>query len=689
MLCSKGDTSERRRTARLAPRAAGCSRGVACVVPVRRCGVPAGAVLSIRMRNPALAFRPAPGSIPDAPGCYQFKDAHGRVVYVGKAKSLRSRLSNYFQAWHNIAARTQAMLQAARSVEWITVDTEVEALHLEYTLIQRHRPRYNVQYRDDKSYPYLVLTTTEEVPRAMVKRGAIREGDQRFGPYAHAYAIRETLDLLIRVFPVRSCSQGVFDRAERTGRPCLLHHIDRCAAPCTGEVSRNEHRELVDGLARFLDGETAPVLKRLEADMQAAATALNFEVAARLRDQLEAAKRAMEKQQVVTAKREDFDAVAVHQDELEASVQAFFVRHGRLVGHKGWSVDKVEPLATSELLTSFLLQLYAERPDDVPPQVVVPELPDEAEALSTLLADQRRSVSVVSRGRPLQKVRFVVPQRGDKLRFLETVEQNAKEAFQRTRLKRASDFDARSRALKELQDALDLPEAPLRIECYDISHLGGTDVVGSMVVFEDGLPKKADYRRFKLKIDTNDDFAAMREVLGRRFERLAKERAAPLEQDPATSNGGVKEPGKFAYPPNLVIIDGGVGQLSAALEGVADLPTFDASFVGLAKRFEELWQPGKSRPVVLPRGSEALFLVQRVRDEAHRFAITYQRQRRTKSVTSSALDNIPGVGPERRKALLKQFGSVAAIRRAKIEQLAAVPGVSSTLAAKVKAHLDA
>jgi excinuclease ABC subunit C len=633
------------------------------------------------MSNPALDFRPEPGSIPDAPGCYLFKDGDGRVVYVGKAKSLRSRLSSYFQSPTALAARTRAMLEAARAVEWIVVDSEVEALHLEYTLIQRHRPRYNVRYRDDKSYPYLVLTTSEAVPRARVARGGVAKGDRRFGPYAHAYAIRETLDLLLRVFPVRTCSQGIYDRAERTGKPCLLHHIDRCAAPCTREIGHEQHRQLVDGLASFLDGETGPVLEQLRADMTAASAELNFETAARLRDQLHAAQRAMEKQQVVSDRTDDFDAIAIHDDELEAAVQVFFVRRGRLVGRKGWTVDKVDPLSTSQLLTSFVLQLYAERDDDIPPQVVVPELPEDVEALSTLLAEQRRTTRSGERGRPIQHVRFTVPRRGTKLQFLATVQENAKEAFQRTRLKRASDFDARTRALRELQEALGLDDAPLRIECFDISHLSGTGVVGSMVVFEDGLPKKSDYRRFKLSVDTNDDYAAMREVLHRRFRRFQTERAEPVVDEDGRAR-------RFAYPPNLVIIDGGVGQLNAALEGVADLLADEVAFVGLAKRFEELWRPGDPRPVVLSRGSEALFLVQRVRDEAHRFAITYQRSRRKASVASSELDEVPGIGPTRRAALLERFGSVAALRRASLEDLMGVQGVSRTLAETVRSHLS-
>lgn len=631
------------------------------------------------MSNPASAFRPEPGTIPDSPGCYLFRDGDQRVVYVGKAKSLRSRVTSYFQAPGGLAARTRAMLEVARSVEWIVVDTEVEALHLEYTLIQRHRPRYNVRYRDDKSYPHLVLTTSEAVPRARVARGTVATGDRRFGPYAHAYAIRETLDLLLRVFPVRTCSQGVYDRAERTGRPCLLYHIDRCAAPCTGEVSHAEHRELVEGFASFLDGETAPVLRQLEQEMHAAADELHFEAAARRRDQLQAARRALEKQQVVTDRDEDLDAIAVHEDELEASVQAFFVRRGRLVGRKGWTVDKVEPLTTSQLLTSFLLQLYAERPDEVPPQILVPERPADEEALGVLLGEQRRAHRAGRRGRPGGTVRFHVPQRGAKRELLATVTDNAQQAFQRTRLQRASDFDARTRALKELQAALDLEDAPLRIECYDISHLGGTEVVGSMVVFEDGLPRKSEYRRFKLSVDTNDDYAAMREVLQRRCTRLVEERRRPVaERD---------EQARFAYPPNLVIIDGGPGQLTAALEGIGAAGVDDIAVVALAKRFEELHRPDRSRPVVLPRGSEALYLVQRVRDEAHRFAISYQRRRRRAAVTTSALDDIPGIGPTRRAALLSRYGSVAALERASEEELAEVEGISRTLARSVHRHL--
>ncbi|MBW3562332.1 MAG: excinuclease ABC subunit UvrC [Actinobacteria bacterium] len=625
------------------------------------------------MDNPATRFRPGSGSVPDGPGCYLFRDAHGRVLYVGKAKSLRSRLSSYFQAWHLINPRTRAMLEAAASVDWIVVDNEVEALHLEVNLIKEHRPRYNVRYRDDKSYPYLVLTTSEEVPRARVQRNPRNDADLRFGPYAHAYAIRDTLDLLLRVFPVRSCSQGVYDRCARSGRPCLYYHIDRCAAPCVGHISVEDHRALVEELAGFLAGRTEGILRRIEQQMHDAADEQNYEAAARLRDQLFAARTALEKQQMVSSREEDMDAVAVVEDDLEAAVQVFFVRRGRVVGRKGWTVDKVEELTTAELLTSFLLELYGDRPGEVPPLVLVPEVPDDEEALRALLEELRGEAD--GRG---TRVRFHVPQRGEKRTLMETVRDNAREAFQRHKLKRAQDFNARSQALRELQGALGLGEAPLRIECFDISHLGGTEVVGSMVVFEDGLPKKSDYRRFKLRTDRNDDYAAMHEVVRRRFARYLEERSAPVED----------RPGRFAYPPNLVIVDGGPGQLAAARSALQELGIDGLDVVALAKRFEELHLPGGGSPVALPRGSDALFLVQRVRDEAHRFAVTYQRKRRRRSVTTSELDGVPGVGPARRQAILRHFGSLRAVREASLDDLMEVEGVSRTIATAVREHLD-
>ena len=628
------------------------------------------------MQNPALAFRPAPGTIPEAPGCYLFLDGGGRVLYVGKARVLRQRLASYFASWSTIPERNRAMLESARSVEWIVVDSEAAALHLEWTLIQRHRPRHNIRFRDDKSYPELVLTTSDEVPRARVQRGPVAAGDRRFGPYVSASDIRATLDLLLRVFPVRTCSDGVYERARRSGRPCLLHHIGRCAAPCTGVVTPAEHRELVDGLAAFLEGRTDPVLDDLETRMQEAAAEQRYEVAARLRDQLEAARRATAKQQVVWPQPVDLDALAVHEDELEAAAHVFVVRGGRLVGQRGWIVEKSSGMTTAELVTSCVVAFYEDRSDDVPPLVILPAEPDEAEALAELLTDLRRTSGT---GRT-SRVTFSVPQRGVRREFLATVEANAQQHLQRARLRRASDLASRSAALEDLRQRLELDEAPLRIECFDISHLGGTEVVGSMVVLEDGLPRTQAYRRFKLRVDANDDPAAMREVVRRRFERLLTEQAEPLDAGPSRRRG-------FAYPPQLVIIDGGPTQLAAALEGVADLPLEGVAFVALAKRFEELWLPGRSDPVILPRGSEALYLVQRVRDEAHRFAITYQRARRTRSVRGSALEEVPGVGPGRRRELLRRFGSVRGVRAASDEELLSVPGVSPTLLAALREHL--
>lgn len=616
--------------------------------------------------NPALRFRPDPGTIPTEPGCYLWRDRRERVVYVGKAKNLRARLASYFGAWSAIHQRTRGMLEAADSVEWIVCDNEVEALHLEYNLIKRHRPRYNVRYTDDKSYPYLAVTVQEDVPRAMVRRNPRRDGTRYFGPYAHAYAIRETLDLLLRVFPVRTCSQGVFERCRHSGRPCLLHHIGRCAAPCVGKVSESEHRELVADLLAFLEGDTDETLESLQARMSNEAAKLNFEAAARIRDQLEAVRKALSKQVMVTGRPENFDAIHFHDDELEAAFQAFFVRKGRVVGRKGWTADKVEDLDTPQLLASFLLELAMERGTDIPREILVPVEPDDLEALTDLLSDVRGG----------GKVSVRVPQRGDKRAFLETVRENAVEAFQQHKLKRAKDFNARSQALHELQAALDLTEAPLRIECYDISTLQGTNSVASMVVMEDALPRKSEYRRFKIRgVEGQDDFAMMHEVISRRFRAYLAESGRPVTHK------------KFAYPPNLVIIDGGKGQLSAARRALDELGVEGVELCSLAKRLEEVFLPDRDESVVLPRSSEALYLIQRIRDEAHRFAITYHRSLRGKAMTASALDDVPGVGPARRKALLEHFGSLKRLRAAGIEDIAEVDGFSDRLARAVHHHL--
>src|SRR6478736_1107086 len=593
--------------------------------------------------NGGVLTRPAAGSIPDTPGSYQFKDKDGRVIYVGKAKSLRSRLSNYFAAPETLLPRTRQMVAVARTVEWIEVRNEVEALFLENELIKAHKPRFNIRLKDDKSYPYLAVTVSEEWPRAMVMRGKKRKGVRYFGPFAHAYAIRETLDLLLRTFPIRTCTNNKFQRHERLGRPCLYAHIEKCVAPCVAAVNHEEYQRLVAELISFLDGETAPVLDRLEKQMHEASEALEFERAARVRDQLLSVRKVIERQQMVGAKEEDLDVIGIAEDPLEASVQVFYVRRGRVTGRKGLVVDKVEDVGPPELVARILEQLYGDAPpEDVPREVLVPVEPEQRELYEEFLSLTRAK----------SKVRIRVPQRGEKRALLETVTRNAQEAFGRHKLKRASDHNARARALVALQEALNLPEAPLRIECFDIANLQGTDIVASMVVMEDGLPKRSDYRRFKIKtLDGQDDFAAMEEVLTRRFRNYLRER-----------DEGAHVGKRFSYPPNLLLIDGGKGQLGVASRVLEELGLEDICVASLAKKFEEVYMPGRSEPVHIPRDSEALYLLQQVRDEAHRFAITYHRQLRDKKMTTSVIDGVAGLGPTRKQRLLKQFGSVKKLR---------------------------
>jgi excinuclease ABC subunit C len=605
--------------------------------------------------------RPPAGTIPASPGAYLFRDAQGRVIYAGKAKSLRSRLSNYFAS--DLHPRTRAMVEAAADVEWIVTESEVQALHLELNLIKQHRPRYNVRYRDDKTYPYLAITLDEEYPRARVLRERKRSGVRYYGPFAHAYAIRETLDLLLRTFPMRTCSQGVFDRCRRRGKPCLLFHIERCAGPCVEAVSEEEHRRIALELCDFLDGNTKPVIQRLETQMREAASREEFERAAKYRDQLDNVRKAIARQQMVSPHAENMDVIGFAEDDLEAAFQVFFVRGGRVTGRKGFVVDKVEDLSTPALVEGFLQRLYADT--EPPPQVLVPVEPEDADLIRRWLADLRGT-----------NVKVRVPQRGGKRMLLETVTENAKHAFAQHRLKRSSDFAARSLQLNELQDALGMGAAPLRIECFDISNTGPTEAVGSMVVFEDGLPKRSDYRRFAIKWNQGqDDFANMGEVIRRRFSRYLEETEGPLEP-------GAK-PRKFAYPPNLVVIDGGKGQLNRAVEVMEELGIEGVTTVSLAKRMEEVFVPGQADPILIPRGSEALYLLQRIRDEAHRFALTYHQLRRSKKMTQSALDGIPGLGEVRRKKLLKHFGSVKRVREASLEELRAVPGLPTSVAEAV------
>jgi excinuclease ABC subunit C len=613
-------------------------------------------------------YRPRPGEIPTDPGVYRFRDLHGRVIYVGKAKSLRPRLSSYFQDLSALHPRTRSMVLTGASVEWTTVRNEVEALQLEYSWIKEYDPRFNVKYRDDKSYPYLAVTMGEEFPRAQVMRGAKRPGTRYFGPYTHAWAIRETLDQLLRVFPVRTCSKGVFKRAAQVGRPCLLGYIDKCSAPCVGRVDAAEHRAIAEEFCDFMAGNTGRFVQRLERRMREASQELDFETAARLRDDIGALQRALERSAVVLADATDADVFALADDELEVAVQVFHVRGGRVRGQRGWVSEKgAEDLA--EIVEHLLQQVYGgEAGEAVPREVLVPLLPSNAPEVSLWLSGLRGA-----------KVEVRVPRRGDKRSLMETVARNAHQALARHKVSRSGDLTLRSQALQDLQEVLELDEAPLRIESFDISHVQGTDVVGSMVVFEDGLPRKSEYRRFIVRQGTGDDTAAMHEVLTRRFRHLTQ------AQDPDREDDG--RPARFAYPPQLVLVDGGLPQVNAAQAALSEVGVTDVAVIGLAKRLEEVWLPGTDFPVVLPRTSESLYLLQRVRDEAHRFANAFPRQRRSRSMTVSRLDGIPGLGPARQQALLARFGSVKRIREAAPEELQQVPGIGPALAEVVSARL--
>ncbi|WP_284849925.1 excinuclease ABC subunit UvrC [Corynebacterium rhinophilum] len=675
-------------------------------------------------------YRPAPGTIPTEPGVYKFRDENRRVIYVGKAKNLRARLSNYFQDITQLHPRTRQMVLTASSVEWTVVASEVEALQLEYTWIKRFDPHFNVMYRDDKTYPMLAVSVGEVVPRAFFYRGPRRKGVRYFGPYSHAWAVRESLDLLTRVFPMRTCSKGVYNRHERLGRPCLLGYIGKCDAPCIGRVSKEEHRETVNELVSFMNGNTAGVRRKLVKDMEAAAENLEFERAARLRDDLGAIDKIMEQQAVVFADGTDADLIAFNSDELEAAVQIFHVRGGRIRGQRGWVVERAGDQATSEpieegqpdpalpaLVQNFLIQFYSdavEREEQearedaalaadvqrrgvdqeshmeqrhvhvIPREILVQAMPEESEQVVSLLEELRGA-----------RVDLRVPQRGDKRSLMDTVEKNAKEQLRQHKLKRVGDLTARSAALQDIQDALGMDQAPLRIECTDISHIQGTDVVASLVVFEDGIPKKSDYRRYRIKEAAGDghsnDVGSIAEITRRRFKRHNQDKLAnPDEEKEESSFAEEKvaeesaEAGRrFAYPPQLFIVDGGAPQVAAAQEVFDELGIVDVTLVGLAKRLEEIWVPGDDEPVILPRNSQALFLLQQIRDEAHRFAITYHRQQRSKRMRSSALDAIPGLGPQRRTDLVKHFGSVKKLKAATVDEICEVNGFGPKLAQTV------
>ena len=637
------------------------------------------------------SYRPASGDIPTEPGVYRFRDEHGRVVYVGKAKNLRNRLNSYFAAPERLAPKTYAMVHTATSVEWTVVGSELESLQLEYTWIKEYKPRFNIAFRDDKSYPYLAVTMRDKFPRAQVMRGDRKKGVRYFGPYSQVWAIRETLDALLRVFPVRTCSPGVFKRAEASGRPCLLGYIDKCSAPCVGRISPEEHRNLADGLCRFMAGGAEKFIAELTTDMKNAAANMDFERAAVLRDDIVALTKAFERNAVVLSDSTDADLFAFVQDELEAAVQVFFVRGGRIRGQRGWIVEKVNDGSEGELIEQLLVRLYGEAAAHV--ASASSTLAEETDANRHEIPRQilREWLSGVRRA----KVSIAVPQRGDKAELMKTVAENARHSLALHKSRRAGDITTRSASLVELQEALELPEPLMRIECYDISHVQGTNVVASMVVFEDGLPAKSAYRKFSVSGDAaRDDTASMYDVITRRFKRYLTEQqqraqAGPQRSGEVASDAHAQEPAKFAYPPNLVLVDGGPPQVAAAQAALSDLGVVDVHVAGIAKRLEELWLPDDDFPVILPRNSQALFLVQRIRDEAHRFAITFHRSKRGKAMVASALDAVPGLGPAKREALIKHFGSLKKLKAASADELTQVQGVGPSLASKIREHFDA
>ena len=612
-------------------------------------------------------YRPAAGEIPTSPGVYRFRDEDRRILYVGKAKNLRQRLNSYFADPAGLHPRTFRMVHSAASVEWTVVSTEVEALQLEWTWIREFSPRFNVMFRDDKSYPYLAITSKDRIPRVFVTRGKRKKGITYFGPFGQAWAIRESLDLLLQVFPVRTCTTGVLQRAQRSGRPCLLGYIDKCSAPCVGRVSEDEHRDLVRGIADFMSGSTGTLISDRKRAMARAAEDLDYERAARLRDEIQALEKVLDKNAVVLSMNADCDVFAVHYDELEAAVQVFHVRGGRIRGERGWIVERLEDSPPGELAADYLRQAYGEvDPQAVPPEVLVDVMPADADTVGDWLRERRGD----------RRVTLRVPERGEKAALLETVRQNAQHSLALHRTRRASDLTTRSEALRQVHEVLGLDEPPLRIECIDNSHTQGQDVVGSLVVFEDGLPLKRDYRHFAVHGEAaRDDTSAMYDVVSRRFTRYLESLAAEEPDE------------RFGYRPSLLLVDGGPPQVAAARRALDDLGLAQIAVAGLAKRLEEVWLPGEDYPAVFPRSSEGLYLLQRIRDEAHRFAITYHRKKRGATATASVLDGIAGLGPARQKALLARFGSVARLRKATVEQLQEVKGVGPALAATIHAEL--
>ncbi|OKL50026.1 excinuclease ABC subunit UvrC [Boudabousia marimammalium] len=659
------------------------------------------------------SYRPATGDIPASPGVYRFCDEQGRVIYVGKAKNLRARLSSYFQDPDRLHRRTRKMVFSAHSVQWTVVATELEALTLEYSWIKEFSPHFNVMYnRNDMSFPYLAVTMNEEYPRALVMRGNRKPGVVYFGPFPQPKAIRDTLELLLKMYPVRTCSAGVFSRAKRSGRPCLLGHIGKCAAPCVGAVSTEEHRELASELVRFMSGRTGPVLSQLKAEMNAAAKSLEYEKAARIRDQIAALNSVLERNTVVVSDGVDADVVGVESDELEVSVYVLHVRGGRIRGVRGWVVERPGDQELGDFVSRALEHLYGDLPE-VPAGTRAQRLKeqpasvDDVEHLSTqevpalvLVENLWEESPIVASWLQLRrgaKVQILVPERGEKRALLERAKENAAENLRLHKAKRIGDMTRRTQALEELQHSLGLSQAPLRIECFDVSHTQGTYQVASMVVFEDGMPRKSEYRTFNIRghqgSGAKDDTEAMAEVLTRRLNRLIAEEqdqegededGVPLRSGPVDPETGKAR--RFSYRPDLLVIDGGLPQVNAAQRVVEDIG-LSIPVVGLAKRLEEVWVPHDDFPLILPRSSPALYLLQHLRDESHRAAITKHRARRGKAMTRSVLDQIPGLGPERQKALLSHFASMKQIRLASVEQLQEVAGIGPALAESIVANL--